>query len=124
MARPNQRWDFLYRFWAVETARNTKKSVHMLVRRLQLNRFRNYRELDFVPGEGLNLLYGANAQGKSNILEAISLLATTRSLRAGRESELILRGADEARVTAEIDREREGDVELQVSVFEGDKKMV
>ncbi|HLV81841.1 MAG TPA: DNA replication/repair protein RecF, partial [Chthonomonadaceae bacterium] len=105
-------------------ARNTEKSARMQVRRLQLSRFRNYRDLDFVPGERLNLLYGANAQGKSNILEAISLLATTRSLRAGRESELILRGAEEARVTAEVDREREGDVELQVSVFEGDKKLV
>src|SRR5579884_4011821 len=37
---------------------------------------------------------------------------------------MILRDADEARVTAEIDREREGDIELQVSVFEGDKKTV
>ena len=96
----------------------------MQVCRLQLNNFRNYRELDLVPGERLNILYGDNAQGKSNILEALSMLATTRSLRATRESELVLRDADAAHVTAEIAREREGDAELQVSVFQGDKKTV
>ena len=94
----------------------------MRVCQLKLNSFRNYRELDLRPGKGLNILYGANAQGKSNILEALWLLATTRSLRASRESELILRDAEIAHVTAEIDREREGDVELQVSVFQGDNK--
>jgi DNA replication and repair protein RecF len=96
----------------------------MRVCQLKLNSFRNYQELDLVPGEGLNILYGENAQGKSNVLEAISLLATTRSLRAGRESELILRDAETAHVQAEIDREREGDTELQLSVFQGDKKAV
>lgn len=96
----------------------------MQVCRLQLNSFRNYRELDLVPGERLNILYGENAQGKSNILEALSMLATTRSLRATRESELVLRDTESAHVTAEITREREGDAELQVSVFQGDKKTV
>jgi DNA replication and repair protein RecF len=94
----------------------------MRVCQLKLNSFRNYRELDLRPGEGLNILYGANAQGKSNILEALWLLATTRSLRASRESELILHDAEMAHVTAEIDRDREGDVELQVSVFQGENK--
>ncbi|HLJ54798.1 MAG TPA: DNA replication/repair protein RecF, partial [Chthonomonadaceae bacterium] len=96
----------------------------MRVCRLQLTNFRNYRELELTPGERLNIFYGQNAQGKTNILEALSLLATTRSLRATRESELILRDAESGSVTAEIDREREGEVELQVAVFQGDKKMV
>jgi DNA replication and repair protein RecF len=96
----------------------------MRIRHLKLSAFRNYRELEFIPLEGINILYGENAQGKSNILEAISLLATTRSLRASRESELIQSGAEMAHVTAEVDREREGDAELQVSVFQGEKKAV
>jgi DNA replication and repair protein RecF len=96
----------------------------MRVCHLKLSGFRNYRELEFTPGEGLNILHGANAQGKSNILEALSLLATTRSLRASRESELIFRDWEMAHVTAEILREREGDAELQVSIFQGDKKAV
>ncbi len=96
----------------------------MRVCQLKLTHFRNYRELDLKPAGGLNILYGANAQGKSNVLEALWLLATTRSLRASRESELILQNEEIAHVTAEVDREREGDAELQVSVFQGDKKAV
>ncbi len=96
----------------------------MLIRQLKLQNFRNYAELDFIPGPGINLLYGENAQGKTNILEAISMLATTRSLRAGRESELILGNCEMASVTAEIGREGEGDAEIQVSVFQTDKKTV
>ena len=94
----------------------------MRVCQLKLSDFRNYRELDLKPAGGINILYGENAQGKSNVLEALWLLATTRSLRASRESELILRDSEIAHVTAEVDREREGDVELQVSVFQGDNK--
>ncbi len=96
----------------------------MRVVQLKLSRFRNYRELSLDFGEGINIFYGRNAQGKTNILEAISLLATTRSLRASRESELILQNEETAHVTGEIDREREGDTELMVSVFQGDKKAV
>src|SRR5579862_2632845 len=96
----------------------------MRVCQLKLSSFRNYAELDLKPGPGINILYGANAQGKSNVLEAISLLATTRSLRASRESELIRRDAEIAHVQAEIDREREGGAELQVSIFQSDKKSV
>ncbi len=96
----------------------------MRVRLLNLTGFRNYRDLALTPGDGLNILHGANAQGKSNVLEAISLLATTRSLRAGRESELIFREAEVAHVTAEVEREREGEAELQVSIFQTDKKSV
>src|SRR5579862_9338917 len=96
----------------------------MRVCQLKLNSFRNYEELNLTPGPGLNILYGANAQGKTNVLEALSLLATTRSLRASRESELIRRDAEMAHVQAEIGREREGDAELQVTVFQGDKKAV
>jgi DNA replication and repair protein RecF len=96
----------------------------MNVSQLKLTGFRNYRELELTPGTGINILYGENAQGKSNVLEAISLLATTRSLRAGRESELIFKSAEMAHVTAEIQREIEGEVDLQVSVFQTDKKAV
>lgn len=96
----------------------------MRVRRIQLDSFRNYANLDLTPGQGLNILFGENAQGKTNVLEALSILATTRSLRANRESELVQRGCEAAHVRADVDREREGEAELQVSVFQGDKKAV
>ncbi len=96
----------------------------MHVRHLKLNSFRNYTELELTPGAGINILYGENAQGKTNVLEALSLLATTRSLRASRESELIRQGAEVAHVSAEVEREQMGEAELEVSVFQTDKKAV
>src|SRR5437773_1482229 len=96
----------------------------MKVCSLKLNRFRNYEFLEFTPSAGLSILVGENGQGKSNLLEAIYLLATTRSLRASRESEMILHGEEAATVQAQIDREREPEVELEVSVFSTDKKSV
>jgi DNA replication and repair protein RecF len=61
----------------------------VLLERLSLASFRNYASLEWEPAGGLNLILGANAQGKSNLLEAIALLATGKSFRAARESELI-----------------------------------
>lgn len=96
----------------------------MHVRQLKLNAFRNYTELEITPGAGINILHGENAQGKTNVLEALSLLATTRSLRASRESELILQNREMASVHADIEREQRGEVDLEVSVFQTDKKAV
>ena len=56
----------------------------MRVERLRFTDFRNYRELDFTLPGGLVVLQGRNAQGKSNILEAIGLIATSRSFHQQR----------------------------------------
>ena len=61
----------------------------MYLRRLELEEFRSYRRLELeLPAEGLRII-GANASGKSTLLEAISMLATTRSSRSNAERELI-----------------------------------
>lgn len=56
---------------------------------LQLANFRNYRELHLELPPGVVLCWGDNAHGKTNLLESIALLATTRSQRAATEAELI-----------------------------------
>ncbi|HUX87181.1 MAG TPA: DNA replication/repair protein RecF [Chloroflexota bacterium] len=61
----------------------------MRVRHLSLSHFRNYDRLDLDLAPGVTVLYGDNAQGKSNLLEAIFYLATTRSFRAGNDRELL-----------------------------------
>jgi DNA replication and repair protein RecF len=96
----------------------------MHLQSLQLRHFRNYKELLLEPGAGLNILVGENAQGKSNVLEAIYLLATSKSLRAGRDSEMIHNSAEMAAVGAEVVREREGDVSLEMAVLPSEKKTV
>ncbi len=72
------------------------------VRSLALSHFRNYASetLDLSPG--FNVLAGPNAQGKTNLLESLHLLATTRLLRGQRDVEAILQGQTEAHVQAEL----------------------
>ena len=61
----------------------------MLLRELVLVNFRNYVRLALTPGDPITVLVGDNGQGKSNVLEAIYLLATTRSPRTGNDRELV-----------------------------------
>ena len=61
----------------------------MRLTHLSLTNFRNYARLELDLGPGATLLVGDNAQGKSNLLEAVGYLATARSFRAGAERELI-----------------------------------
>lgn len=74
----------------------------MRLEALSLYDFRNYARLEarFVPG--VNLLLGENAQGKTNLLEAVAYLSTGRSFRTGRPQELIRFGADFTDLGAEI----------------------
>jgi DNA replication and repair protein RecF len=67
---------------------------------------------------------GKNAQGKSSVLEAIYVAATTRSWRAGKDVELISWEADESRVSVEVEREEQNDIEIEVTLSRADKKHI
>ena len=84
----------------------------MRVVSLELTAFRNYAALRFEPPEGACILVGQNAQGKSNLLEALALLSTGKSFRTSRESDLIMTGAPAAAVSARI-HTRHGDVKAE-----------
>lgn len=91
----------------------------MYLARLRLSNFRNYARLDFTPKAGVTLIHGQNAQGKSNLLEAIYLLATTRPAR-GSDAELIrwqaaAEGFGVARVNGEAER-KAGPVTVDITV--------
>lgn len=62
---------------------------------LSLQNFRNLLELELDLDRGVTVLFGGNAQGKTNLLEAISMLATAKSLRASNERELISWSSDQ-----------------------------
>jgi DNA replication and repair protein RecF len=68
---------------------------------VRLSDFRNYGDLDFVPEPGLNVLVGRNAQGKSNLLEAIAMLGTGKSFRTARDGETVRHGTRLASVDGE-----------------------
>ena len=70
---------------------------------LALRNYRNYARLDLEPGPHLNVFLGRNGQGKTNLLEAIAILALSASPRARRDSELIGPVAPEARIEARVE---------------------
>ena len=70
---------------------------------LRLTDFRNYRQAEFSPAPGLNLIVGANGSGKTSLLEAIYFIGSGgRSFRGGRLSRLVRDGADAAPLFARV----------------------
>lgn len=75
----------------------------MKISRIELNHFRNYRHLLLEFNQGLTILTGENAQGKTNLLEAIFLLSLAKSHRTNQDQDLIEWGQTEAKIQAEIE---------------------
>ncbi len=70
----------------------------MRITDLQLKNFRNVKELTLEPDAGINIIYGENAQGKTNILEAIWLFSGLKSFRGAKDTELINFDAESAKL--------------------------
>ncbi|MEE1368408.1 MAG: DNA replication/repair protein RecF [Evtepia sp.] len=93
----------------------------MKLRRIALDGFRNYTDFtaDFSPG--VNVIWGENAQGKTNLLEAIGFLSGARSHRARGDKELISFHRDRGTITAEV-TSRGRDFLLEVQLFRGARR--
>lgn len=92
----------------------------MRLLRLRLSDYRNFHRLDLSPGAGASAFVGANAQGKTNLLEAVYLLATMKDVRAETEAQVIRREAlsdplPAARVVGEA-QTAEGGLKLEVAI--------
>ena len=72
----------------------------MEIRKLSLRDFRNIRELELEPHPGVNIVYGNNAQGKTNLMEAIWLLTGQKSFRQTRESDFVRFGQGRGEISA------------------------
>lgn len=88
----------------------------MILRHLELHHFRNFTHLRHEFSPDLNLLVGANAQGKSGILEAALLLATSKSMRGSRDAEMVQWDEPACLVRGSVLRSAGGDVDLEVSL--------
>ena len=77
----------------------------MIIKSLELKNYRNYDELSMNFASGTNLLYGDNAQGKTNILESIYLSATTKSHRGNTDRELIKFEENEAHIRIHFEKQ-------------------
>lgn len=93
----------------------------MKLRRIALDGFRNYTDFtaDFSPG--VNVIWGENAQGKTNLLEAIGFLSGARSHRARGDKELLSFHRDRGTITAEV-TSRGRDFLLEVQLFRGARR--
>ncbi|MBR5066147.1 MAG: DNA replication/repair protein RecF [Lachnospiraceae bacterium] len=79
----------------------------MIIKSLDLENYRNYKNLYLEFDEGTNILTGENAQGKTNILEAIYLCSTTKSHRGSKDGEIINFENDEGHVRSVINKKNE-----------------
>lgn len=75
----------------------------MFVKDIQLVNFRNYENIYFQPNQQMNIFYGQNAQGKTNLLEAIYLLLRAKSFRTNSEKEAILFNKDQSFIRGRIE---------------------
>ena len=81
------------------------------ITKLSLSDFRNYHAVEISLHSGQNVFVGANGQGKSNLLEAVYALASTRSFRAARDKDVIRFGTEKAAVTGVV-----GDDDTEISL--------
>jgi len=93
----------------------------MYVKKLQLINFRNYMDLNIELNKGVNIFIGDNAQGKTNILEAIYYCSLAKSHRTNRDRELINWNCEEAYIQSYISKERL-DKNIDIKIFKDGKK--
>lgn len=93
----------------------------MFLKNIRLIHFRNYEQLnmDFYPG--INILYGKNAQGKTNVLEAINICANGKSFRVSMDSKTIMFEQGEAYIKAEFVRNEQSNT-IEVLIGKEKKK--
>ena len=77
----------------------------MIIKSIELANYRNYDSLNMQFDCGTNILYGDNAQGKTNILEAIYVSATTKSHKGSKDREIVNFDKDEAHIRTYLEKE-------------------
>ena len=76
----------------------------MIIKSLELKNFRNYQALGIAFDAGTNILYGDNAQGKTNVLESLYVSGTTKSHKGSKDKEMIRFDADEAHIRTIVEK--------------------
>ena len=77
----------------------------MIIKSIELADYRNYNSLIMEFCEGTNILYGDNAQGKTNILEAIYVASTTKSHKGSKDKEIVNFNKEEAHIRTYVEKE-------------------
>lgn len=77
----------------------------MRIKTLELQNFRNYESLSLSFDPGVNIIYGENAQGKTNILESVYMCGLGKSHRGNKEHEIIRLGCEDAHIKGEFEKD-------------------
>ena len=87
----------------------------MIIKSIELVNFRNYEQLSLTFDSGTNILYGDNAQGKTNILEAAYLSGTTKSHKGSKDKEMIRFDCEEAHIRTIVEKnEKEYQIDMHI----------
>ena len=85
----------------------------MYIESIRLNNFRNYESLEMNFDQGTNILYGDNAQGKTNILEAVYLAGTSKSHKGSKDREMIRFENEESHIRMMV---KKGDLSYKIDM--------
>ena len=88
----------------------------MIINSIKLHNFRNYGRLDINVGPSVNIFYGDNAQGKTNLIESINVCSTIISHRTSKDRDLIRLGEDEYEITLDLKDTKD---DYSTSIFAG-----
>ena len=95
----------------------------MYIKSIQLTGYRNYKNSIVYFDTGTNILYGDNAQGKTNVLEAIFMCATTKSHKGAKDKEVIGFDEDEAHITLYLDKDND-EIKIDMQLRKDKSKIV
>ena len=93
----------------------------MWIKKIKIINFRNYKSQEINLEKNINIFYGENAQGKTNIIEAIFLSSMGKSFRAKKDKEMIMLGEEKSNIEIEYEKtDRDGKIKIEL----GNKKIV
>src|SRR5699024_6355913 len=96
----------------------------MYLKELQLKHFRNYESLDIKFDNSINVIIGENAQGKTNLLEAIYLLAFSKSYRTANDKEMIQWNEEFTKITGKLVKENVKSIPMELMYHSKGKKVI
>ena len=89
---------------------------NMWINKIKINNFRNYNKEEIKLEKNINIFYGENAQGKTNIIESIFLCSMGKSFRAKKDREMILLDKEKAIIEVEFEKsDRKGKIKIELS---------
>ena len=87
----------------------------MWIKKIKISNFRNYKNAEINLNDKINIFYGENAQGKTNIIEAVYLGSIGKSFRTNKEKEMIKFGEENSNVEIDFEKsDREGNVSINI----------